>query len=171
MAMKVFAVTDGLGAADVNEYLVNTKYAVKPADTTRTGTTLSDDPDLHVTVDTNKTYELLLMVPFAGANGGLKFNFTGSGGNNLYGYWQLQFSTTLAGQTRGSGYDAVTYNLGQNWSVTDLTGLSIPDILIVQGWLVTSSTAGTFTFRWCQNSGSGQLIARAGAAMRLRRVS
>jgi hypothetical protein len=169
--MKVFTEPSVLGAADVNEYLVNTIYAAKPADTTRTGTSLNDDPDLQLPVAANRTYLLDLMVPFAGATGGLSFNFTGSGGNNLYGYWQLQFSTTLVGQTRGSGYDAVTYNLGENWTVATLTGLTIPDILTVRGFLVTSSTAGTFTFRWCQNSGSGQLIARAGAAMLLRRVS
>jgi hypothetical protein len=169
MAMKVFAVTDGLGAADVNEYLVNTKYAFKPADTTRTGTTLSDDPDLHVTVETNKTYLVDLVVPVEGGNGGLKFNFTGSGGNNLYGYWNLGFT---GGSTALQGiYDTIKYNLGYTWSIAGLAGPGEPDVLAVRGFLVTSSTAGTFTFRWCMNSASGNLTARAGAAMLLRRVS
>src|SRR5262244_736215 len=65
MAMRVFNPGDVLAAADVNEYLVNTKYAIKPADTSRaSNTTLTADPDLTVTVDANKTYFVNMTILF-----------------------------------------------------------------------------------------------------------
>src|SRR5215469_16636505 len=79
MAMRVFNPGDVLAASDVNEYLVNTKYVIKPADTSRaSNTTLSADPDLTIAVDANKSYYLNATVMFTAVNGtgDLKWAFT-----------------------------------------------------------------------------------------------
>src|SRR5258708_11753333 len=98
MAMKIFNVGDVLGAADVNEYLVNTRVGVKPADTSRTSNAvLTADPDMVVTADASKTYEMLVTAVFNGPTaGGFQCNmicpnsttFTGLG-------WELNGSTGL----------------------------------------------------------------------------
>ena len=170
MAMKVFAVTDGLGAADMNEYGVNTKYAFKNSGTTRTGTSVSDDPDLVLNVGTARTFLLDLMVPFAGGAGGLKFAFSGPAGATLVGYWQIQF-TGSGGTPTGNTYDGGSVNFTNTQNVSALSGLGPSDCLIVRGWLQTVGTAGNFTFRWSLNSASGNITAIAGSAMFLRRVS
>lgn len=176
MAMKVFAVTDGLGAADVNEYLVNTKYAVKNANTVRSGTSVSDDPDLVLNVGTNRTFLLDLMVIYQGGSGGLKFAFTGPAGAQLFGYWSVQFTATppggFPGAAIGNTYDGgVTANLGTAQSVSALSALGLTDTLSVRGWLQTAGTAGNLTFRWSLNSAVSNVTALAGSAMLLKRVA
>src|SRR5262249_54870488 len=79
MALKVFNPGDVLAAADVNEYLVNTKYAAKAADTSRASTTtLTNDPDLTVAVDASKSYELAMTLVYTAtpSTGDLKYAFT-----------------------------------------------------------------------------------------------
>src|SRR5260221_3369958 len=88
MAMKVFAVTDGAAAPDVNEYMVNTKYAEKATATTRSNTAaLANDPDLSLHLDTNKTYRMDLIAPYASAvAAGFKFSFNIPAGSVFTGY-------------------------------------------------------------------------------------
>jgi hypothetical protein len=176
VAMKVFAVTDGLGAADVNEYMVNTKYAVKNSPTTRSGTSVNDDPDLVLNIGTARTFMLDLMVGFQGGSGGLKFAFTGPAGAQLVGYWSCQFNGTPPGGFNGAAignpYDGgISINLGTTQSVTPLDAFGVVDMLIVRGFLQTAGTAGNLTFRWSMNSASGNITAIAGSAMLLRRVA
>jgi hypothetical protein len=171
--MKVFAVTDGAGAADVNEYMVNTKYVVKPSNLTRSGTSVSDDPDLVLNVGTSRTFMFEMIGLFQGPGGGLKFAFTGPAGAQLFGYWQLQFQQGSSfGPLVGDVYDGgVTANLGTTRSITALDALGLTDCLIVRGFLQTSGTAGNLQFRWSMNSASGNVTILAGSAMFLRRVS
>ncbi|HEX7995895.1 MAG TPA: hypothetical protein VF506_18400 [Streptosporangiaceae bacterium] len=175
MAMKVFSDNTVASAADANEYFVNTKYAVKPSNTTRTGTSVSDDPDLVLNVGTNRTFQLELIAPFTGASGagGLKFAFSGPAGAQLFGYWQLTTAQGSSfGPVQGGTYDGgVSQNLGTTQNISALTGVTLADTLAVRGWLQTGGTAGNFTFRWSLNSASGNVTALAGSAMFLRRVS
>ncbi len=174
MTMKVFNDNTVLSGPDINEYLVNTRYAVKPGNTTRTGTSLSDDPDLTFHIDASKSYLLDLFVILQGSDGGLKFALAGSGGNALYGLWQMQLPLTAQGSTYGGSYDggAVANNLSTAQTVaSSLAFFGAVSALTIRGILVTAGTSGSLTFRWCQNSGSGNLTVLAGSSMLLRRVS
>src|SRR5215831_185297 len=157
--MKTFNANTVLGSADVNEYLVNTKFAIKPNGTTRTGTSPNADPDLSIHVDASKTYLLDLIVPLqASAAGGLKFNFASTGSNSFYGFWQIQFTQNVTPNQSGGTYDGgIVNNLGATFSITALSGGNLIDTLMVRGWLVTGGSAGNITLQWSQNSNNGNL--------------
>src|SRR5260370_21020930 len=168
--MKVFPVNTVLGAADVNEYLVNTKFAVKPNATTITSQAVpAPDPDLQLQVDSNKTYWIELCAPFnTAAAAGFKYNFSAPAGSILTGYAQILDPSLQA--TSIYTYDPAAANLvGQN--ITFTTGGSVGDYLVaVRGTLVTAGTAGHFVFQWSQNTANGgQTRDRGGSCMRTRR--
>ena len=171
MAMKVFAVTDGAAAADVNEYMVNTKYVEKAASTTRVSTTsLTGDPDLQLHLDTNKTYWMELVAPFTSPTAaGFKYSFFMPAGSVFTGY--------APNYINSFGLSLVTYSsagllLTANIGMTNTSGSGVDDIVIVSGTLDTAGSAGNIGFQWAQQtSNGGNTIVRAGAAMYIRRVA
>ena len=172
MAMKVFPVNTVLGAADVNEYLVNAKFAAKPNTTTITSQAVpAPDPDLQLQLDSNKTYWIELCAPFnTVAAAGVKYNFSAPAGAVLTGYAQILDPSLQA--TSIYTYDPAAANLvGQN--ITFTSGGSIGDYLVaVRGTLATAGTAGNFIFQWSQNtSNGGQTVVRGGSCMLIRRVA
>lgn len=169
MAMKVFNVGDVLGAADVNEYLVNTRFAVKPSDTSRnTTTTFANDPDLTVAVDANKSYALEMFL-----------NYTAQAGQDLKYTFSVPASASLNGGVNGLFVASTTFALqpyDSTFTVTStvsLLGQTVFDTSArISGILATAGTAGSITLRWAQNtSGGNNTIVRAGSYMLLRRVA
>src|SRR6266851_6339912 len=149
MAMKVFNVGDVLAAADVNEYLVNTRVAVKGADTTRSSnTTLSNDPDLSVAIDASKTYWLEAMIGIQSpVAAGFRFQFTAPAGIAFTGIYQA----ALAAATSSVVFDGSGNLITSIFSIgTD--GAGIEDVLMFRGVLVVAGTGGNLTFQWSQTT-------------------
>src|SRR5258707_12006628 len=86
--MKVFNDNTVLPAQDINEYLVNVKYSDKAAGTSRASTTtVADDPDLQIQLDTNKTYFLEITAPYnSPAAAGFTYKIGAPGGSPFTGY-------------------------------------------------------------------------------------
>jgi hypothetical protein len=170
MAMKVFAVTDGAAASDVNEYMVNTKWAFKPGATTRNNTTsLANDPDLTLQTDPNKTYWLELIAPFTSiAAAGFKFSFAAPAGSVFTG----QFMTVIGGLVSVGVYEPVSALVITSNISTTSSGAGVDDLITVRGSLVTAGTGGGLTYQWAQQtSNGGNTTVRAGSSMYMRRVS
>src|SRR5258708_28784018 len=111
--MKAFADNPVLGSGDINEYFVNTKFAVKPNATIITSqTTSANDPDLQIHVDTNKTYWLELAAPFTSQSGtGFRFSFGAPAGTVLTGYFQ----SSIGGTTSTRPYSAARLRLPRHF--------------------------------------------------------
>lgn len=169
MTMKVFA-PGVLGSADVNEYLVNTKYAEKANGTNRVSTTtLTADPDLQIHLDTNKTYWMELIAPYTSPSAaGFKYSFFVPSGTVFTGYALF---------TGGTGTPSIyTYSAAGQLITANVfmasAGASVDDIIVVRGTLDTAGSAGNIGYQWCQNtSNGGTTTVRAGSAMLIRRVS
>lgn len=170
MAMQVFTVGEVLAAADVNEYLVNTRFILKPSDTSRSSTTSQTaDPDLTLAVDASKSYILDMFVQYTAVNGsgdlkcswtapsGAIFNGMGigvqaSGAAEIYGYQSSGNVLTTAVSYGGGGAAILSFRMS--------------------GILVMSTTAGSLTFQWAQNTSNGTAtVVKQGSSMLLRRVS
>lgn len=169
MAMRVFAVGDVLAAADVNEYLVNTKFAQKPNDTSRaTNTTLTNDPDLSIAVDANKSYEVEVYGLYLATNTpNLKIAFTLPGSATFNGVSHL-FPVGGGGVSIGP-LDAAIPITG----ALHIAGVSPFDgAFRISGILTTAGAAGSFTLQWAQDTSSASTtIMRGGSSMLLRRVA
>ncbi len=169
MAMKVFGVGDVLAASDVNEYLVNTKYAVKNGDTSRaSNTTLTNDPDLSVAVDANKSYEVKVRLQYLSTStANLKISCSVPG------------SATFSGAIIGYGVGAAFASVTVVDSGAPITGTfhcagfaAFDGALEVSGILNTAGAAGNFTLQWAQDTSAGTTtIMRTGSSMLLRRVA
>jgi hypothetical protein len=171
--MKVFNVGDVLAAADVNEYLVNTKFAFKPADTPRTSnTTLTADPDLTLAVDASKTYLLETVVNFyngGGTTGNIQYSFSLPASAHLYGGTWGRDGTT--GDTASASYDQAAQAFPALGAATWSAAVFDQPILI-HAVLVTGASAGSITLNWAQDASSGTATTvREGSFMFLRRVA
>jgi len=170
MAMHQFNVGDILGAADVTEYLENTRYATKPSNTSRSSAPgFADDPDLQLPM-VAASYRLLLLVQFQSPSAaGFQFTFTGSGSNNLYGHWQNL--NAASGAIGMAAYDGgVSADLTSTVVVGGTSGTGT-NVVAVDG-ILHSPSPGTLTFRWAQqNSNAGNTTVYKGSSMNLWRVA
>jgi hypothetical protein len=168
-AMRVFNVGDVLAAADVNEQLVNTRFAVKPSDTSRTSNpNLSNDPDLQVVADANKMYDLYLNLSYISPTAaGFQIALTVPSGTTLTGaVWVVNNSTGGVGQ--GTAYAAGAPATPLHFTSTT----SIIYNIVMRGTLNTAGTGGNVTLQWCQDaSNASATLAKAGSSLLLRRVS
>lgn len=175
MAMKVFNVGDVLAAADVNEYLVNTRFAAKPANTSRSNTTtLTADPDLTVTVDANKSYymELCLHASCAAASVNLKFDVTVPSGATFTGDGYTYNNNSTSAGTLGVLTPGLLNLSGvSGFHITLPTG-GVDTTTWVRGLLQTAGTAGSATVRWSQDTTSATAVVLETASfMLLKRVA
>lgn len=169
MTMKVFNVGDALAAADVNEYLVNTKLAIKGGDTSRaSNTTLTNDPDLSVAVDANKSYWAEVLIQYVSGTQNFKTAFT------------VPASATFLGSVTfvpiGGVSPALIVNpLDAGQLITaalHIGGVGVDSSVRFSGVLVTAGSGGNFTFQWAQDTSNvANTIVRAGSSMLLRRVA
>lgn len=169
MAMKVFSVGDVLAAADVNEYLVNVKFAQKPNDTSRASTTTpANDPDLSIAVDANKSYEVQVWLTYLAQNTpNLKVEFNVPGSATFTG---AAFAYAAGGSVVGiNAVDTGAPVTGP----AHIAGLSPFDgAYYLTGILTTAGAAGNFTLQWAQDTSSAlTTIIRGGSSMLLRRVA
>jgi hypothetical protein len=130
---------------------------IKTVTTTRTATTILDDPDIKVTLDPNSTYDFSFDCSYGGAVA------------------LVQGWTVPAGVT---GFHCDTYNLagtGQGvytytWQApTQSAGIATPG-LKCGGFLITGATGGNFAFRW-GSSTSGQSSSVGTSILRMRKIS
>lgn len=139
-----------LNASDVNSWLVPL-LVVKPGDTSRSSTTtLTADPDLTFAVAASATYQWECYLDY---EGGVQ------GNSDLKLQWSVPASATMrfgsqyvssAGATRvfDTSTQASTVTPGSN-------GAGVLQGIHMQGSVVTSSTAGSVTLTWAQNTSSG----------------
>jgi hypothetical protein len=170
MAMKIINVGDGVGAADMNEYFVNTKYTEKAASTTRTSTTtVTADPDLQIHLDANKTYWMEMVAPFTSPTAaGFKFSFFVPAGTVFTGYALAVVNAAVSVYIFSSGGTAITINV----PLANTAGGGVDDLVAVRGTLDTAGSAASIGYQWAQNtSNGGNTIVRAGSAMYIKRVS
>ena len=169
--LNVFYAGSRLTASAVNEYLVNTRYATKPGDTSRASTTtLTADPDLSVAVDASKSYwlDILILYTAASGSGDFKYTFGAPTGAVFYGTAVVIAADTLVA--------AFTYSPsgGATISTTELVVSAGSGAIPVRlsGVLTTSTTAGNLALSWAQNTSSGTAtVVKAGSYMCLRRVA
>jgi hypothetical protein len=166
--MKIFNVGDVLTASDTNEYLVNTRFVIKPGDTSRnTTTTMTNDPDLSVAADAGKSYLTEVLVQYGATIGAdIKATFTVPAG--------ATFSGQLTGQGAGTSYLANGVDAGFPVTGTfSMNGGGAFDLgFRLSGVLVTDGSAGNLTLKWAQNtSNAANTTVRAGSFMLLRRVA
>ncbi len=140
------------------------KYARKTVDTSSTSTTLTADGVLVIaSLSISVEYEVYLhLLAKAGnaSNGGLKFDFTVPTGADISNFAFHSSSPATSGPTGASG------------SATGLTLATSTAWTIVRGTLVMSTTSGSLTFRWAQNSGSANTtIVSAGSYLKLVQVT
>lgn len=170
MAMKVFNVGDVLAAADVNEYLTNTKYITKPNDTTRISTiSATNDPDLSMPVDANKSYFCEWHVLY-------NSNSTA----NIRMQWTMPASATFNGLIFGLGV-SVSYGTNTIDASNPLNSVTfhwqgqapaVDSGVRLSGVLATAGSAGNFTLQWAQDTSTAvNTIVRAGSSIYLRRVA
>jgi len=175
MAMKIISVGAPVGAADMNEYFVNTKFATKPNDDSRASTaTATNDPDLQLQVDANKLYllevHLVIYSPVGGGN--FKCGFNAPAGSILYG-------SGFCHDPAGSGnvvlysYDSTVNGLFTGVNAGNSNGVTgLNDTFMISGILDTAGTAGTLALKWAQSSSNGNSTTlRGGSSMLVRRVS
>jgi hypothetical protein len=154
MVKPIYSTGDVPTATDFNEWLVNTRWARKSANTDRASTTtFADDPDLTLAVLANAVYEVRCSLLVHSANqaaGDFKMKFTAPAGSTLlataYGY--------DAAATTNNGVVAAGLTLNTTGSFGVVQVVEPWNPVQVNGVLVTSGTAGFFTLQWAQTASS-----------------
>jgi len=150
LAAPVYVAGQILSFADCDKWFTGL-YAYKGADTGRTSTTSSADPDLAVTADANATYHV---------SGRLFWKTTATGVHFKWWAWTIP-SGTAAGlyhaHYTGSGGGAVNNGVGEADQWTDAshfagtpTGGVAGDfqVIAIEGTLATGGSSGTFALNW-----------------------
>lgn len=144
--------------------------AAKTASTSRASTTTtSADPDLQITVAASAEYVLEAYIRYSGFNGGdLKFRFTAPGTpNGSAGARTMELADTAA--TDASSALRLPFNADKSIGCISTT---TAQVIQFRGRLITSSTAGTFSFDWAQDtSNATATIIEADSWMSLRRIA
>lgn len=131
--------------------------AIKINQTVRTSTTLTDDPDLHLNLDPNSTYDFSFDCSYGGAVA-LTFSWTSPAGST-------GFHADVYNQA-GTGLVCSTYT----WAAGTQTGGAISSGLRSSGYLITAAAGGNFAFKW-GSATSGQTASVGTTILRMRKVS
>src|SRR4029077_14431125 len=131
--------------------------AIKINQTVRTATTLIDDPDIHLNLDPNSTYDVTFDASYGGA---VAISFT----------W-----TVPAGVT---GFHADTFNLAgtgmvcntYTWQAGTSSAGAVNSGYRIGGYLITGATGGIFAFKW-GSSTSGQTASLGTSILRARKIT
>jgi hypothetical protein len=130
---------------------------LKTGSTNRTATTVLDDPDIHINLDPNSTYDMSFDCSYGGAVA-MTFGWTVPAG--VTGFRTEVYN--LAGTGTGcytSTWGAATTNAG-----------AVTPGYKASGYLVTAAAGGNFAFRW-GSSTSGQLVTLGTSILRLRKIT
>ena len=160
MAIPVWAAGQVLSASDVNSWFVPL-VAIKPSDTARTSTTsITNDPDLQVTLAANAIYQITGSLEYkGGTNGSSDIQIQVNGPSGCTGFWgavRLQitsFPTTTA----------IVNPFGNNVNA-GTNGTGNPQPFFIHG-SCTTTTAGTLAIAWAQNTSSGTATTLIGGSL------
>lgn len=151
MAEPVFAAGDVPTASQVNEWFVNVNWARKPVNESVTSsTTLQSDDHLFVPVQANAAYFMTCVIKYDGDSAGdIKVLFRLPTSATLNGLG----NTLIGGAASQSDNQNVPYveNASNIWGCLG-TGTTLYGM--VSGLVLTSSTAGTVSVEWAQNTSS-----------------
>jgi hypothetical protein len=134
--------------------------AYKTGALARSTSTLSNDPDLTLTLAANAFYEVTCAINYAVTTGGFQWAWTTpasvTGG--------LTAAFVLAGTGAGS--------FGFTWAASTQAGnQSSPNGGInIQGNLATAGSGGTFALKWANGTGANSTTIGAGSYLSARRV-
>ena len=144
--------------AMINDFrvVIGALAATKPGDTARTGTSMSDDPDLQlVNLCNSCKYRVTAVVFYTGGTGAsegdLKYTWRTSGGA----------SGTYASQQIGTGGAPNFQHVIGNWTDTNFAGTTggaggaANQAMVFEGMYLTSSRPAYLVFQWAQNTSTG----------------
>jgi hypothetical protein len=158
---------EDITATNLNE--MQPLNAYKPAQTSRASTTtLAADPNLAAPVVAAGVYEVECYLNYTGAaqgSGDLKFAFTGPSG--------ATFTWSALGFAVSGGFTTPEMICNNTLTSTRQVGSNSGSTVDcwIKGSLIVSSTAGTLTLTWAQNtSSSTATVLSAGCWLRLIRV-
>lgn len=120
---------------------------LKTADeTVNNSTTMQNDDQLLISVEANITYDFFLrLIVNTNATADFKMQFTGPAGATM----STQAYTGSNPDTAASALQGPTNNLT---TVAAFSGVAADQVLIIQGFLAVSATAGTLQLQWAQNT-------------------
>lgn len=146
---------------------LNSPTAYKTSDTSRTSTTtLTADPNLAVSVVANAVYLVNLYVAHTyDAACDMKFSWSGPAGATMTN-WMAAWRTVDGTETSGS-----FASISTSVPLQSASG-SFTQPVWAHGLLIVSSTAGTFSFTWAQNTSSvNAATVKSGSILQLDRVA
>lgn len=162
--MKSFSVGEVLASADLNEYCVNTHFAFKNSNTTRTSApNATNDPDLTLPVEANVIYFMQCELVFnSGATPGFQYSFSVPAGTTLGG----TFWARSAGVTSSANLGLLTTLSGFADGGVNDSGVSF------MGYVNTGSATGNLVVQWGQETSSAtNTVLKTGSCLFLRRVA
>ena len=157
MAVPTWSVGQVLTASDVNTWLTD-DIAYKTSTTTRTTTTKSLDPDIQLSVAASAIYVVRLAVIYTSTQA-MAYTFTVPSGASG-GYVTSHNESGIGAGSWGFVWGATVSAAAQAGAVSGV---------LLQGLLVTSTTAGTFGFSWASDTTATSLTVGVGSCMVLSR--
>jgi hypothetical protein len=148
-----------------------TKYALATSDVARTNQTIADDSQLFVTVDANAKYIVEGCIFYTGdATADLRMSWSGPTGATFV--WSPHGRETANATTETA---ATVYSVGATITsemFVGAVGVSTQLAAFPKGILETSTTAGTFKFRWAQvtTNGGAATTRKAKSYIKLTRI-
>jgi hypothetical protein len=153
-------------ASDINDRAPI--HAYKADDTTRSGTAISDDPDLLVALKANRVYDVhgLLSVVASGDGGDIKYDWDYPDDAVIcYKIWGPTTSDLTGAMSDGDTefyYDG--WNEGAPPSTARAYGVTTTTMALNVAVRVSmGATAGDLTFQWGQNANSGSTTVKNGS--------
>lgn len=143
--------------------------AAKTVSTSRaSNATATADPELQVQVEANAEYEFTAFIRYSGGTtGDLKCGFTGPSGSS--GSWGARTMSTTATVATDSS-DAIRTPLGSTKSIGCIS-TTAGQTFTAKGRLITSGSAGTFSFDWAQDvSNATATVIESDSYFTLRRI-
>ena len=147
------------------------KVARKTADTSRSTTTLSADPEHQMTLEANAGYVLEAIVVCSNTTGADDINIDWTAPGTTDGSWGgIGPAVNLAADSGDGRFVGTAVTSSRSWG-TGTGGASTPTIVMIRGILITGSTAGTYSMDWAQLSAAGTLTVFADSHFSLRRIA
>jgi len=130
---------------------------LKTGSTNRTSTTLTDDPDIHTTLDPNSTYDVSMDASYGGA---VAMQFAWTIPSGVTGFYAAIFNLA------GTGTGTYTYTWG---AAAQSAGIATAGLRLA-GFLTTGANGGNFAFKWASTT-SGQTSTLGTTILRVRKIS
>lgn len=155
------------------------KTVRKTADTARTSTTPSADPELQIAVEANGVYvvEGMLLV-FGSVDTDMQLDWSApTGSDGSWGATGLAETENWAGAlnpsnvTNGKMVGTTTITSARAYGVDD-AGSGSPTAMFINGLLIVGSTAGTYSVDWSVQSGEvGTITVMSDSWLKLTRIA